>query len=258
MERATVDIYEDRGLEWAATHATAGRRSDAESFATRVTPERRPPGRGLWRRALPPPPGHPGHRPRRLGRHAGRLPRPGPRRPLRPGRRRAPPVRPPLDRRCVVVDDPSPCPPPPAAARPLGPAPGAGRRRPVRLAGARRRVRGRCPPRRRPGGALLRRMDAATAGRPGHRGGLRRRARLAGRIRGRGAAAGGAGPHAGRHGDRRDAPPDVRGQPVAVLGRRRGRATPDRATGSGRRRWPPASWTGIATRSTPCSTMASG
>ena len=39
VERATVDIYEDRGLEWAATHATAGRRADAESFATRVAPD---------------------------------------------------------------------------------------------------------------------------------------------------------------------------------------------------------------------------
>ena len=36
MDRATIDIYEERGLEWAATHATAGRRSEAESFAARV------------------------------------------------------------------------------------------------------------------------------------------------------------------------------------------------------------------------------
>ena len=36
MERATVEIYEERGLEWAASHATAGRRAEAESFAARV------------------------------------------------------------------------------------------------------------------------------------------------------------------------------------------------------------------------------
>ncbi|MGO8873181.1 MAG: methyltransferase domain-containing protein [Acidimicrobiales bacterium] len=36
MERTTVDIYDDRGLRWAATHATAGRRDDAEGFAARA------------------------------------------------------------------------------------------------------------------------------------------------------------------------------------------------------------------------------
>jgi double-stranded uracil-DNA glycosylase len=36
VERATVEIYEERGLEWAATHAAAGRRPEAESFAARV------------------------------------------------------------------------------------------------------------------------------------------------------------------------------------------------------------------------------
>jgi TDG/mug DNA glycosylase family protein len=36
MERSTVDIYDDRGLEWAASHAKAGRRLEAESFAGRV------------------------------------------------------------------------------------------------------------------------------------------------------------------------------------------------------------------------------
>ena len=38
MERATVEIYEQRGLAWAATHATAGRRAEAEAFAHRVEP----------------------------------------------------------------------------------------------------------------------------------------------------------------------------------------------------------------------------
>jgi TDG/mug DNA glycosylase family protein len=38
MERATVEIYEQRGLEWAATHSTAGRRLEAEVFAARVGP----------------------------------------------------------------------------------------------------------------------------------------------------------------------------------------------------------------------------
>ncbi len=38
MERATVDIYDQRGLAWAATHATAGRRAEAEAFADRVVP----------------------------------------------------------------------------------------------------------------------------------------------------------------------------------------------------------------------------
>jgi TDG/mug DNA glycosylase family protein len=37
MDRSTVEIYDDRGLQWAATHATAGRRLEAESFADRVT-----------------------------------------------------------------------------------------------------------------------------------------------------------------------------------------------------------------------------
>jgi TDG/mug DNA glycosylase family protein len=37
MERATVEIYDQRGLEWAATHASAGRRAEAEAFARRVT-----------------------------------------------------------------------------------------------------------------------------------------------------------------------------------------------------------------------------
>ena len=36
MERATVEIYDDRGLGWAASHATAGCRAEAESFARRV------------------------------------------------------------------------------------------------------------------------------------------------------------------------------------------------------------------------------
>ncbi len=38
MERATVEIYEKRGLAWAATHGTAGRRAEAEAFADRVVP----------------------------------------------------------------------------------------------------------------------------------------------------------------------------------------------------------------------------
>jgi TDG/mug DNA glycosylase family protein len=38
MERATVEIYDQRGLEWAATHGTAGRRVEAEAFAARVGP----------------------------------------------------------------------------------------------------------------------------------------------------------------------------------------------------------------------------
>ena len=36
MDRATVDIYDDRGLQWAATHTKAGRRAEAEAFAERV------------------------------------------------------------------------------------------------------------------------------------------------------------------------------------------------------------------------------
>jgi double-stranded uracil-DNA glycosylase len=38
MEQGTVDIYDERGLAWAATHATAGRRAEAEAFADRVGP----------------------------------------------------------------------------------------------------------------------------------------------------------------------------------------------------------------------------
>jgi TDG/mug DNA glycosylase family protein len=38
MDRATVEVYDDRGLQWAASHATAGRRSEAVSFADRVGP----------------------------------------------------------------------------------------------------------------------------------------------------------------------------------------------------------------------------
>ncbi len=36
MDRSTVDRYDERGLEWAATHSTAGRRRDAEHFAHQV------------------------------------------------------------------------------------------------------------------------------------------------------------------------------------------------------------------------------
>jgi double-stranded uracil-DNA glycosylase len=36
VDRRTVDIYDDRGLQWAATHGRAGRRAEAESFAARV------------------------------------------------------------------------------------------------------------------------------------------------------------------------------------------------------------------------------
>ncbi len=38
MERETVDIYDDRGLDWAASHSTAGQRAAAESFAASVGP----------------------------------------------------------------------------------------------------------------------------------------------------------------------------------------------------------------------------
>jgi double-stranded uracil-DNA glycosylase len=38
MERATVDLYDERGLVWAASHTTAGRRAEAEAFADRVEP----------------------------------------------------------------------------------------------------------------------------------------------------------------------------------------------------------------------------
>jgi TDG/mug DNA glycosylase family protein len=38
MERGTVDVYDQRGLAWAATHATAARRLEAAAFAHRVTP----------------------------------------------------------------------------------------------------------------------------------------------------------------------------------------------------------------------------
>jgi TDG/mug DNA glycosylase family protein len=38
MERATVEIYDDRGLQWAAAHTQAGRRAGAEAFAGRVGP----------------------------------------------------------------------------------------------------------------------------------------------------------------------------------------------------------------------------
>jgi TDG/mug DNA glycosylase family protein len=36
VHRATVEIYDDRGLRWAASHRAAGRRPDAEAFADRV------------------------------------------------------------------------------------------------------------------------------------------------------------------------------------------------------------------------------
>ncbi len=38
MEPATVARYDERGLEWAATHSAATRRADAESFAARTGP----------------------------------------------------------------------------------------------------------------------------------------------------------------------------------------------------------------------------
>ena len=33
MERSTVELYDRRGLEWAASHAKAGQRHQAERFA---------------------------------------------------------------------------------------------------------------------------------------------------------------------------------------------------------------------------------
>jgi TDG/mug DNA glycosylase family protein len=36
VHRATVDIYDDRGLRWASSHSRAGQRSAAEDFAARV------------------------------------------------------------------------------------------------------------------------------------------------------------------------------------------------------------------------------
>jgi TDG/mug DNA glycosylase family protein len=36
VERVTVDIYDDRGLDWAASHSRAGRRAEAEAFSDRV------------------------------------------------------------------------------------------------------------------------------------------------------------------------------------------------------------------------------
>jgi double-stranded uracil-DNA glycosylase len=36
VHRATVDIYEDRGLQWADSHSRAGQRAEAEEFAERV------------------------------------------------------------------------------------------------------------------------------------------------------------------------------------------------------------------------------
>ncbi len=36
MHRATVDVYDDRGLEWVASHSRPGRKADAEDFAERV------------------------------------------------------------------------------------------------------------------------------------------------------------------------------------------------------------------------------
>ena len=38
MDRATVDIYDRRGLEWAASHTKAGRQAEAEAFDARVVP----------------------------------------------------------------------------------------------------------------------------------------------------------------------------------------------------------------------------
>jgi TDG/mug DNA glycosylase family protein len=38
VERATVDVYDERGLRWAEGHSTAGQRAAAESFAERVGP----------------------------------------------------------------------------------------------------------------------------------------------------------------------------------------------------------------------------
>jgi TDG/mug DNA glycosylase family protein len=40
MERDTVDVYDERGLDWAASHATPGQRSAADAFASQVAPGR--------------------------------------------------------------------------------------------------------------------------------------------------------------------------------------------------------------------------
>jgi TDG/mug DNA glycosylase family protein len=36
MDRATVELYDERGMEWAATHAHPGRRQEAEAFSRRI------------------------------------------------------------------------------------------------------------------------------------------------------------------------------------------------------------------------------
>ena len=226
----------------------------------RVRPDRAPAGRRLRRRALPATPRDPGHRPRRLGRHARGVPAAGARRPLRAGGRRAPAIRPGRSiRRRVVVDDPPPRPPAPAAAGPVGSPPGPGRR------GARSSCRS--------SRATTRATDL-----PGDEVGGRFFAgwtadRLVDQVVGAGfdVEAGSlavSGDELGLRAVRARTLADTvtEGMRLLVcgvnasllLGRRRGRLRPTRATASGRPRWPPASSARIATRSTPSWPTASG
>ena len=133
-----------------------------------------------------------------------------------------------IDRRRLVVDDPSPRPPGAAAHGPVGPAAGAGGGRPLRAPGPRRGVRRGCPARGRRRRPVLRRLATRPAGRGGDRGRVRRRRGLIDRVRRRGAAPGDPGPDPGRYRRPGDAAPDLWGQPVDLLGRRRRRLRPTR------------------------------
>ena len=153
MERATVDIYDAAGAG-LGRHPRHRRSSGRGRGLRRPGDARRPPARrGLWCRALPAPPGHPGGGPRRLGGHAGRLPDRSPSALYVQGDvEHLPFARHSIGGR-LVVDDPSPRPPPTGCPWPCGTctaylAVGS----PVRDAGPRRRLRGRRPARRRGGG----------------------------------------------------------------------------------------------------------
>ena len=124
MERATVDIYDQRGL--AVGGHPRHRRSPGRGRVVRRPGRRRcrPPRRRVRGRALPALPGLPGGGLRRIDGHARRLPRPRYPTPSTCRETSRPSPSPGITRRCLVVDDPPPRPPAPAAHGPVGPAPG--------------------------------------------------------------------------------------------------------------------------------------
>ena len=246
MDRATVEIYDERGLEWAATHARASRRPrprpspggwpgglrlDVGCGAGRYLPHLGRPGRGL----------------RRLGRHARRVPEQVPDALYVQGDVEHLPFARRSIGRGLVVDDPPARPPAPAAAGPVGPPPGAGRRGPFELQVLDGSTRATTSP-----GTTSAGGSSPVGSRTGWStwspGRGSRSSGLAGGVRGRAPTPGGTGSHPGRHRGAGHAPAGLRGQSLVVSRPMPGWATPARGTDSGPRPWRPDGDGGTGTR----------